>query len=151
VSETVTTVNEVGQAVSKCLRRDPDWVSYHASELAEAAHAAPVNALALKVAGAERKAFKLQRLGQFEKALQILEKLIADEELKGDAQRRAWLAATAARIAYQINNADRDQKLQTYAFSVSDNQVYGAPNSRQAVDRDRCANAGVRYSRCAAR
>ena len=104
MSETVTTVDEVGQAVSKCLRRDPDRVSYHASELAEAAHAAPVNALALKVAGAERKAFKLQRLGRFEKALQILEKLIADEELKGDAQRQAWLAATAARIAYQMNN-----------------------------------------------
>ena len=68
MSETVTTLNEVGQTVLKCLNRDPDWVTYHASELAEAVHAAPVNALALKVAGAERKAFKLQRLGQFEKA-----------------------------------------------------------------------------------
>lgn len=96
MSQTVTTVKEVGQTIQKCLNRDPDWVAYHASELAEAAHAAPVNALALKVAGAERKAFKLQRLGQFEKALLILEKLMSDEELKGDAQRRAWLAATAA-------------------------------------------------------
>jgi len=82
MSETVTTVNEVGQTVMKCLNRDADWVAYHASELAEAAHAAPVNVLALKVAGAERKAFKLQRLGQFEKALQTLEKLMSEEELK---------------------------------------------------------------------
>ena len=77
MSQTVTTVKEVGQTIQKCLNRDPDWVAYHASELAEAAHAAPVNALALKVAGAERKAFKLQRLGQFEKALLILEKLMS--------------------------------------------------------------------------
>jgi replicative superfamily II helicase len=130
MSETVTTQKEVGQTVLKCLNRDPDWVAYHASELAEAAHAAPVNTLALRVAGAERKAFKLQRLGQFEKALQILEKLMADEELKGDAQRRAWLAATAARIAYQSNDEDRGQKLQTQAFSVSNN--HSPPKVRPA-------------------
>ncbi|ESY85142.1 hypothetical protein, partial [Mesorhizobium sp. LNHC229A00] len=121
MSETVTTVKEVGQTVMKCLKRDPDWVAYHASELAEAAHATPVNVLALKVAGGERKAFKLQRLGQFEKAMQVLEKLMGDEELKHDKQRRAWLAATGARIAYQMNDEERGQKLQTQAFSVSNN------------------------------
>ena len=121
MSETVTTIKEVGQTVMKCLKRDSDWVSYHASELAEAAHAASVNQLALKVAGAERKAFKLQRFGQFEKAMLILEKLMADEEMKGEAQRRAWLAATAARIAYQMNDEERGQTLQTRAFAVSNN------------------------------
>jgi len=130
MSETVSTVNEVGQTVMKCLQRDPNWVAYHASELADAAHAAPVSTLVLKVAGAERKAFKLQRLGQFEKALQTLEKLIADNELKGDAQRRAWLAATAARIAYQMNDEERGQKLQTQAFSVSNN--HSPPKVRPA-------------------
>jgi replicative superfamily II helicase len=121
MSESVTTVSEVGQTVMKCLNRDADWVAYHASELAEAAHAAPVNELALQVAGAERKAFKLQRLGQFEKALQILEKLMSEENLKSEGPRRAWLAATAARIAYQMNDEERGQKLQTHAFSVSNN------------------------------
>ena len=42
MSASVTTVEEVGQTIMKCLNRDPDWVAYHASELAEAAHAAPV-------------------------------------------------------------------------------------------------------------
>jgi replicative superfamily II helicase len=130
MSETVTTVNEVGQTVMKCLNRDADWVAYHASELAEAAHAAPVNVLALKVAGAERKAFKLQRLGQFEKALQTLEKLMSEEELKSEGSRRAWLAATAARIAYQMNDEERGQKLQTHAFSVSNN--HSPPKVRPA-------------------
>ena len=61
VSEAVTTPKEFRETILKCLKRDPDWVAYHASELAEAAHAAPVDALALKVAAVERKAFKLQR------------------------------------------------------------------------------------------
>ena len=121
MSAAVTTVKEVGQTIMKCLNRDADWVAYHASELAEAAHAAPVNTLALRIAGAERRAFRLQRLGQFEPALQLLEKLIADDDLKGDGQRQAWLAATAARIAYQMNDEERGQKLQTHAFSVSNN------------------------------
>jgi replicative superfamily II helicase len=123
MSATVTTVPEVGQTILKCLNRDPDWVAYHASELAAAAHSAPVNTLALRIAGAERKAFKLQRLGHFEQALELLEKLIRDNELKDDGQRRAWLAATAARIAYQMADDGRGQKLQTHAFSISNNHT----------------------------
>jgi replicative superfamily II helicase len=121
MSASVTTPKEVGETIMKCLKRDPDWVYYHAQELADAAHAAPVNALALKIAGVERKAFKLQRLGQYEKAIDHLEKLIADPDLKKEAQRRAWLSATAARIAYQMGEDDRGQKFQTHAFSVSNN------------------------------
>ena len=121
MSEAVTTVAEVHQTVMKCLGRDPDWVAYHASELAEAAHAAPVNVLALRIAGAERRAFKLQQLGQYESALQALEKLIADKDLASDRERRAWLSASAARIAYQMGEEDRGQQLQTSAFSVSNN------------------------------
>lgn len=123
MSASVTTPKEVGETIMKCLKRDPDWVYYHAQELADAAHGAPVNALALKIAGAERKAFKLQRLGQYEKAIVQLEKLIADPDLKAEAQRRAWLSATAARIAYQMGEEDRGQKLQTHAFSVSNNHT----------------------------
>jgi len=121
VSEAVTTPKEVRDTISKCLKRDPDWVAYHASELADAAHAPPLDQLALKVAAVERKAFKLQRLGQYEKALAAIEKLIGDEALKVDAQRRAWLAASAARIAYQMEDEDKGQKLQTTAFAVNNN------------------------------
>ncbi len=121
VSAAVTTVKEIGQTIMKCLNRDSDWVAYHASELSEAAHASPVNMLSLRVAGAERRAFRLQRLGRFEEAIQLLEKMISDDDLKGDSQRQAWLAATAARIAYQMNDNDRGQRLQTHAFSASNN------------------------------
>ncbi len=37
VSEVVTTSSEVWETIQKCLKRDPDWVAYYASELAEAA------------------------------------------------------------------------------------------------------------------
>jgi replicative superfamily II helicase len=121
VSEAVTTSKEVWQTIVKCLNRDPDWVAYHASELSEAAHAAPVDELALKVAAVERKAFKLQRLGQYEKALSTLETLMRDDAMASEPQRRAWLAASAARIAYQMGDEAKGQALQTAAFSVNNN------------------------------
>ena len=102
VSEAVTKPGEVGETILMCLRRDADWVAYHASELSEAAHAAPLDELALRVASIERKTFKFQRLGQYEKALAALEKMMYDEALVTDRQRRAWLAAANARIAYQL-------------------------------------------------
>jgi hypothetical protein len=89
--------------------------------VAEAAYGVPVDELALRVAAAERKGFRLQRLGQYEKALMALEKLMGDEALKSDPQRRAWLAASAARIAYQMEDEAKGQKLQTNAFSVNNN------------------------------
>lgn len=130
VSEAVTTPKEVRETILKCLKRDPDWVGYHASELADAAHATPIDQLALKVAALERKAFKLQRLGQLEKALAAIEKLMGDEVLDADAQRRAWLAASAARIAHQLEDDEKGQKLQTTAFSVNNN--HSPPRKRPA-------------------
>jgi len=130
VSEAVTTRKEVFETILKCLKRDSDWIAYHASELADAAHAPPIDQVALRVAAGERRAFKLQRLGQYEKALAVIEELMADEALEADAQRRAWLAASAARIAYQMEDDDKGQKLQTTAFSVNNN--HSPPRTRPA-------------------
>ncbi|MGF4434976.1 helicase, partial [Klebsiella pneumoniae] len=44
-----------------------------------------------------------------------------EEALANDAQRRAWLAAAAARIAYQMEDELKGQKLQTTAFSINNN------------------------------
>jgi replicative superfamily II helicase len=130
ISAAVATVKEVGQTVLKCLRRDPDWVSYHASELSEAARAAPVNNFALRVAGGERRAFNLQRIGQYESALATLDKLIEDPEVASDRHRRAWLSALAARIAYQMGDEFRGQRLQTTAFKLNNNHT--PPKTRPA-------------------
>lgn len=121
VSEEVTKATEVLPTAMKCLQRDRDWVAYHASELAEAAKAAPVDQLALRIAGAERKAYRQQRLGQFEPALATLEQLIDDPEVSADPERAAWLSASAARVAYQMGEDPRGQRLQTNAFTVNNN------------------------------
>ena len=123
ISEAIETVEEVVQTIKKCLDRDDDWVVYHASELADAAHAVPVDDLALRVAGVEQRVVRLQRLGQYGRALQKLEKLILDPELKDDPQRQAWLSAMAARIAYQIGDETRGQEFQTKAFTVNNNHT----------------------------
>lgn len=121
ISEEVTKATEVLPTVMKCLERDRDWVAYHASELAEAAQAAPVDQLALTIASGERKAFQQQRMGQYEPALATLDKLIGDPEIAKDSERVAWLSASAARIAYQMGDEPRGQRLQINAFTVNNN------------------------------
>ncbi|MCA1530815.1 DEAD/DEAH box helicase [Bradyrhizobium yuanmingense] len=130
VSEAVSTPDEFRDTILKCLRRDADWVAYHASELTEAARATTVDKLALKVAASERRAFRLQRLGQYEKAILELETLLSDEALLADGHRRAWLAASAARVAYQMGDANMGQKLQTTAFAINNN--HSPPRIRPA-------------------
>ena len=130
VSEAITNAKDVYETVLKCLKRDLEWVAYHASELADAAHAAPIDMLALRVAGREQRAFRQQRLGQFEPAIQTLEYVIADKELADDPERRAWLSAFAARIAYQMEDEERGQKLQTNAYALNNN--HSPPRIRPA-------------------
>ena len=50
-----------------------------------------------------------------------LEKLITDPEVAKDTERTAWLSASAARIAHQMGDDPRGQRLQTNAFSVNNN------------------------------
>ena len=128
VSETVTGGDEVYETVLKCLNRDTDWVAYHASELAEAAHSRTVDMISLRIAGAERRAFRQQRLAQFESALQTLEEVIDGAYLREDAQRRAWLSASAAKIAYQMQDTARAERFETNAFAVNNN--YSPPRVR---------------------
>ncbi|MBP1884983.1 DEAD/DEAH box helicase family protein [Sinorhizobium mexicanum] len=123
VSEAVATTQELGETILKCLNRDADWVAYHASELAAAAQSPSVDQLALKVAGIERRAYRLERVGQFEPAIQALEQLIADPDLLNDNQRKAWLSSLAARIAFQNNDDHKGQRFQTSAFSANSNHI----------------------------
>ena len=117
MSKEVTTPQEFSDTIFKVLNRDPDWVGYHASELADAARAESVDRLALKIAAEERRVFRLQWLRQYEKALAAIEKLMSEED--GDKQRSAWLAALAARIAYQMGDGKRGHEHQSTAYSIN--------------------------------
>ncbi len=128
VSEAVTGSDEVYETVLKCLERDTDWVAYHASELAEAAHSKTVDMISWRIAHAERRAFRQQQLGQPETALQTFEEVIAGPDLTKDPERRAWLSASAAKVAYQMQDVDRAQRFETDAFAVNNN--YSPPKVR---------------------
>ena len=130
MSTKVTTPQEMNETINQILTRDPDWVNYHASELADAAHAESVDELALRLAADERKIFNLQRHRQYDKALTKVEKLINKNTINTDEQHRAWLAALAARIAYQTGNIDKGQKYQTTAFFINNN--HSPPRERPA-------------------
>ena len=130
MSKKVTTPQEMNETINQILMRDPDWVNYHASELADAAHAESVDELALGLAADERKIFNLQRHRQYDKALTKIEKLISQNTINADEQHRAWLAALAARIAYQTGNIGKGQKYQTTAFFINNN--HSPPRERPA-------------------
>lgn len=123
VSDAVTTVNEMDETVRKCLGRDPDWVAYHASELADAAYATPVDHEALSISGEERRAFRQFRLGQYEAAIQSLESLMGKLTEAKDTSMRAWLASMAARVAFALGSDARGQRYQTNAFAVNNNHT----------------------------
>ena len=128
VSAAVKNQKEIADTILKCLNRDPDWVAYHASELSEAAQTPPVDSGALEIAAVERKAFRFQRLRQYEEGLSLLERNITEDDSASGRQRNAWLAAAAARIAYQMDEETLGQRFQTMAFTLNNN--HSPPRSR---------------------
>ena len=121
VSEAVSSRKEFFETILKCINRDSDWVAYHASELAAAAQISPPGKFAIKVATAERRAFKYQRLGQLEKALAQLDGIRNEADLATDG--RAWIDATAARVAFQMGDHEAGEKLQLAAFAQNSNHT----------------------------
>ena len=117
MSKEVTTLEEMNETIFKVLNRDLDWVGYHASELADAVHAESIDYSALNIAAEERKVFRLQRLGQYDKALAEIEKLAHEEN--EDSKRKAWFFALAARIAYQMGEWGKGNEHQTTAYMLN--------------------------------
>lgn len=123
ISSDVTNKKDFLDTIKSSLERNEDWTVYHAEQLAEGVHADPVDKLPLKLAAIERKAFRYLCLGQHDKALARIESLMRDEQLKDEGQRQAWLAAVGARIARHAGDEEKNQKLQTRAFSINNNHT----------------------------
>lgn len=123
VSAAVKSPQELFETALKCLRRDPDWVAYHASELSAAARDQQVDQGALELVGIERRAFRQQKLGQFQPALLTLEGALARPDLATNDEVKGWLNALAARIATQMGDDEREQRHQTSAFSFNNNHT----------------------------
>lgn len=83
--------------MNKCLNRDPAWIKYHRSKVQKAGES-PVQMLPIKLANAEKDAFKLFQANQYREASKTIQNILDDGEIQ------------------QIDNADRGWFLQLSAF-----------------------------------
>ncbi len=129
ISQKVETPQSLDDTIWQCLNRNSEWVKYHASELAEATNnVTPTSGVALRVALEERKAFKQQSNGDYNKALKTLEQVKNSQDLQSNKQYQAWLAAAAARVAYQRKDLKKGDELQGKAFYL--NTIYSPAKER---------------------
>lgn len=65
------------KTIMSCIRRDKDWIAYHADSLASLTDSNQVNTEQLDLTTLERRAFRLMRNGYFEKAITQLEDTVS--------------------------------------------------------------------------
>lgn len=112
--------NEMVRTMLRCLKRDRDWVEYHADMLAELVQPEEVEKAQLQHAAVERKAFSLVRDNYFEKAVAKLEKH-CDSAEGLDRRSRGWLLQIAARAAHYWGDDEAAQRLQQRAYADNHN------------------------------
>lgn len=118
VTKDVRDKDDFIDTVRKCLRRDRDWVEYHAERLAELTAKPSVDSKRLATAGVERKALSLFRSGYYDKAINVLVKHCESEI---DAKMKGWLTQFAARIAEAWGDTELSQNLQQQAYALNNN------------------------------
>jgi replicative superfamily II helicase len=119
ITKEIQDSKELLETVKRCLRREKEWVRYHAESLAALTEEKDVDVQSLSMAGAERKAFQLWRDGYHDSAIQKLAKIYDKENV--DPLTRGWYLQLAARIAYSWGNAERSQELQQQAYAKNRN------------------------------
>ncbi len=125
ISEAVKSTKELGQTMARSLRRDPEWTTYHAEELAEALDADAGEVQHLEQAATERRALHAWAGGRHQQAIDRIEAFLADEKSAKslDPQSRGWLLQMAARIADDWGQHEKADDLQRQAFGENGNLV----------------------------
>ena len=140
VSRNISDVNELKDALKKCLDRDPSWIEYHAEVVADSTASVEPQPLNLESAELERRYFRLVRDGYYEKAIGIIEKFVRDNT-KLDSRIKGWLLQLAARAACLWKEESKADTLQRQAYShnyallrprISPAYVKLVPPSRQS-------------------
>ncbi len=122
VSEDVDSAQALFKTVLSCLRRDADWVAYHAEALAQLTEEKQIDTYQLELAAIERKAFELMRNGNFEKAVNRLENF-SESASAHDVKSKGWLLQFAACIAYRWGNREEALRLQRQAYACNNNLI----------------------------
>ena len=120
ISKSINDLNDLADAIRRCLARDKDWVEYHAETLAELATMDQADKVQLTQAAVERKAFRLIRDAYFEKAISTIDKYCkSTKDL--DSKSKGWLTQIAARAAQYWGRQDLAQELQQQAYADNGN------------------------------
>ncbi len=119
VSRNLASSEELADTVGQCLARSPDWITFHAEEIAEAAHARAVSKAAIDLAHVERQYFALLSKGLASKAASKLEKYVYEHQ-ELEPRHKGWLLELAARALLEIDPA-RSIRLQKDAFALNHN------------------------------
>jgi replicative superfamily II helicase len=119
ISRDVKSSEEFKETIEKCLRRDADWIVYHADRLAEQTGQKEQDLISLKVAGIERKHLKLIRDGSYNDSIAVMKNIIENERL--DNELKGWLLQLCARAAYFWGNEELANNFQKEAYSLNKN------------------------------
>lgn len=120
VSKEVEDVEDLAKTIEMSIRRDANWVEYHAATLAENVEQEDLDPQRFDVAAAERKAFNNWADGYHDKAIAKLDQ-VANGQVLPDEQIRGWLLQLAGRIANHWGQNDRSDELQRAAFGLNRN------------------------------
>lgn len=115
ISKAISTLNDLVGTVNQCLRRDREWMKYHAETLAERTEVPKVHDEAIRSAKVERTYLKLIAARNYEKAISTLREHI--EKVKLDRRYKGWLFQLAALAAHYWGNQTLVNELQQRAFA----------------------------------
>lgn len=119
ISKSVTASKEFVETINRCLKREKEWVGYHAETLADLTLEIMVESDAIDGASAERRALQLWRDGYHEKAISKLTKRADSKKI--DRFERGWLLQFAGRVAEDWGRQELALELQQRAFAQNRN------------------------------
>ncbi len=118
ITKSLTSAEELWEALLQCLKRDRGWVRYHAETLADKSEQPKVDTQAVEVALRERLYIRASLHNDFEQATRTVREL-AEGDAGLDAALRGWLLQLAARAAYISGQHEPSQELQREAFRAN--------------------------------
>ena len=104
--------------MNQCLNRDPAWVQYHRSKV-QKAEKRSIEVLPIKLANAEKEAFKHFQARQYREASKVIQSILDDEEVKQiDDVDKGWYLQLAAFYVYNSNRV-RAMEMQLKAHRMN--------------------------------
>lgn len=119
ISRNINTKHDLIETMNRCIRRDKEWVEYHAETLADLDNFREINTDELTLADTERRVYRLWRDNYHDKAISKLNKYINELAKNLDEKNKGWLLQLAARIAYHWDRKDLAQNFQQNAYAYN--------------------------------